>query len=192
MALKRMTISGYGQLELNQVSFRRDGNIEAQCKLDETDFATFPAENGMLLAVDKANGKIKLYNSEKGHLPIALNYTSEHMYEQRANGLKDFKLEPGSFLPRLGYLKTGDIFTTNCVAYDDTEFNTEEALMTALESAGTTSVFGTVCANGAIKLTKTPGAGIQTLQVVKKTTMPDGQIGVKFIAIPTLQQGILG
>ena len=29
MALKRIEIEGYGQLELNQVAFRRSGRIEA-------------------------------------------------------------------------------------------------------------------------------------------------------------------
>ena len=46
MAIKRMVIDGYGQLELNQVAFRRDGRIEAQCALDATDFAKVSAENG--------------------------------------------------------------------------------------------------------------------------------------------------
>ena len=53
MALKRLVIDGYGQLEMNQVAYRRDGRIEAQCALDATDFKDVPAENGMLLAVDK-------------------------------------------------------------------------------------------------------------------------------------------
>ena len=47
MALTRFVIDGYGQLELNQVAFRRDGRVEAQCALDDTDFASVPAENGM-------------------------------------------------------------------------------------------------------------------------------------------------
>ena len=40
MATKRFTIEGYGQIELNNVAFRRDGRIETQCHLDATDFAT--------------------------------------------------------------------------------------------------------------------------------------------------------
>ena len=48
MAIKRMVIDGYGQVELNQVAFRRDGRIEAQCALDPTDFAKVSSENGML------------------------------------------------------------------------------------------------------------------------------------------------
>ena len=55
MALKRLVIDGFGQLDLNNVFFRRSGSIEAQCFLDETDFADVPAENGMLLAVDRVN-----------------------------------------------------------------------------------------------------------------------------------------
>ena len=39
MAIKRMVIDGYGQLELNQVAFPRDGRIEAQCALYKEDFA---------------------------------------------------------------------------------------------------------------------------------------------------------
>lgn len=42
--MARLTEKGYGQIELNQVAFRRDGRIEAQCKLDDTAFATIPAE----------------------------------------------------------------------------------------------------------------------------------------------------
>lgn len=47
----------YGQLELNQVAFRRDGRIIAQYKLDPTiDYV----ENGMLLAIDYANKTVKM------------------------------------------------------------------------------------------------------------------------------------
>ena len=33
-----MLIDGFGQIELNQVAFRRDGRIEAQCALNPVDF----------------------------------------------------------------------------------------------------------------------------------------------------------
>ena len=35
--MARLTIDGYGQLELNNVAFRRNGRVEAQCKLNESD-----------------------------------------------------------------------------------------------------------------------------------------------------------
>ena len=90
MALKRLVIDGFGQLELNNVFFRRSGSIEAQCFLDETDFADVPAENGMLLAVDRVNRLVKFPVDDS--LPIALNYTTEHGYDERTPGLKNFKL----------------------------------------------------------------------------------------------------
>ena len=80
MAIKRMEIDGFGQLELNQVAFRRDGRIEAQCALDSTDFETTPAENGMLLGVDNITRTIK---KDTTGLPVAINYTAEHMYDDR-------------------------------------------------------------------------------------------------------------
>lgn len=69
MATKRLVISGYGQVELNNVAFRRDGRIEAQCAPNATDFKSIPVENGMLLAVDDANHCVKL--PVDGSLPIA-------------------------------------------------------------------------------------------------------------------------
>ena len=75
MGVQRYVIDGFGQLELNQVAFPRDGRIEAQCALDATDFASIPAENGMLLAVDRVNRAVKLPKSAVIALcPVALNY----------------------------------------------------------------------------------------------------------------------
>lgn len=174
MALQRLTINGFGQIELNNVAFRRDGRIEAQCDLDPTGFGEVPAENGMLLAVDLKNRLIKF--ATDATLPIAINYSAEHLYDERALGLKDFSLKPGSFRPRLGYLAVGDKFTTNCVCYDTTEFESDDALKTGLESA---TVYGGISNNGAIKATKTkPTAG--PVLIAKKSTMPDGQFGIQF------------
>ena len=180
MSFKRMTIDGFGQLELNNVAFRRDGRVEAQCALDATDFANVPAENGMLLAVDRVNRTVGF--ATDASLPIALNYTAEHMYDERANALKDFSLPLGSFYPRLGYLSIGDLFTTNCIGYDDGNggFADDTALDTALKAIATTPVYGGISAEGAIKVgTTKPQAG-PVLKVVEYTTMPDGTKGIKF------------
>ena len=184
MAFKRFVIDGYGQLELNNVAFRRDGRVEAQCALDDTDFASVPAENGMLLAVDRVNRVVKFFDSSDDTYPIALNYTAEHMYDERANALKDFKLERGTFLPRLGYLAVGDLFTTNCISYDkgssSGQFADDDAVKTALGAISTTPLYGGASADGAIALgTSAPAKG-PVLKVVEKTTMPDGTLGVKF------------
>ena len=180
MALKRLVIDGYGQVELNQDSFRRHGRDEAQCALDATDFADVPAENGMLLAVDRVNRTIKFATDDS--LPVGLNYTTEHMYDERANALKDFKLERGTFLPRLGFLSVGELFTTNCIAYDSSEFTDETALKaaTAQSALGTTALYGGISEGGAIKVTATKPTAGPVLKAVEETTMPDGQYAIKF------------
>ena len=192
MALKRFEINGYGQLELNNVFFRREGAIEAQCALDPASFATegkaskdlIYAENGMLLAVDKANGLVKL-PGEDPTLPIALNYSTEHMYDERHKNLGSYYLPAGTFYPRLGYLKNGEIFTTNCLCYDsevDTDFTDDEAVKAALADCANTPIFGIPSACGAIQLTKASSVSDTRvgLKVVKYYTMPDGTPGVKF------------
>jgi hypothetical protein len=161
--------TGYAQLELNNAAFRRSGRIEAQCKIaDGIEYL----ENGMLLAVDNANREVKFVNSATKHLPVALHYSSEHMYDNRANALKDFKLEPGSFLPRLGYLGAGDKYTTNCVDYDGD-------LWAAI--AGDDVLYAHAGADGyhLVNTTATDAIAI----VIGETTMPDGQKAVKFQAL---------
>ena len=183
MADKRLVIDGFGQIELNQVSFRRDGRVEAQCALDATDFASVPAENGMLLAVDRVNRTVKFPTAANAaKMPIALNYTTEHMYDERANALKDFKLERGTFLPRLGFLSVGELFTTNCICMDESDFANEAALAAATTAAAlaATPLYGGISDMGAIKVSDTKPSAGPVLLVVEKTTMPDAQFALKF------------
>ena len=169
MALTKLAKNGYGQLELNFAAFRRAGNIEAQCKLaDGIDFV----ENGMLLAVDRKNRTVGYPTGAENEV-IALNYTTEHMYDERERGLKYFKLDKNTFLPRLGYIGTPDKFTTNTVCYEE----------------GTTPAdykYGKACATegfeGYIELTNTlEGAYVEVINA--DTTMPDGQKAVKFAGL---------
>lgn len=182
MAIKRLTIDGYGQIELNNVAFRRDGRIEAQAKPNATDFSTDKLENGMLLAVDGAKREVK-YATDSS-LPVALNYSAEHIYDERTPGLKNFALDgKGTFLPRLGYLATGDKFTTNCICYDsavDTAWTSESTFISALATCASTAIYGGVSAKGAILVSATAPTYGPKLRVVEKTTMPDGTLGVKF------------
>lgn len=168
MALKKLEKNGYGQLELNFAAFRRNGAIEAQCKLAE---GIEYVENGMLLAVDRKTRTVGYPTGDAGEV-IALNYTTEHMYDERTKGLKDFKLDNGTVCPRLGYIGVSDKFTTNTVCYDD-----------AAEIG--TYTYGKPCSTegfkGYIELTKTAeGACLEVLGV---TTMPDGQTAVKFAGL---------
>lgn len=193
MAIQRFTINGYGQLELNQCAFPRTGRIEAQCSLDvgtagsPGDFATIPAENGMILLIDKVNKKIKLPSATAANNTLlALNYSTEHIHDERANALKDFKISgKDDFRPRLGYLSVGDRFTTNCLCYDSSVFANDAAVRTACTTANLTStpVYGTASTTGAILLVKSKPASGLTLQAIQGTTMPDGTFAIKFIVI---------
>lgn len=175
--MKRLALDGYGQLELNQVAFRRDGRIEAQCKLDTNiDYV----ENGMLLAIDQTTRTVG-YPTEDSEF-IALNYTTEHMYDERlASGLKHFRLDNGTFLPRLGYLAKGDKFTTNCVSVEDDAATGTTATDAEVKTVIEAGAYGHACANGTILVNGTADNAV--LKVVCATTMPDGQFAVKFIAL---------
>ena len=184
MAINKLTKNGYGQLELNQVAFRRDGRIEAQCALNATDFASTPAENGMILCVDNVTRTIKLPTSANiAKYPLALNYTAEHMYDTVKNGLKDFKLEiADGFYPRLGYLDVGDKFTTNTACYDTDDFANETALKTAIAALATTPLYAVPYQNGYWQIVDTqPQSGLYCALVTGTGagSMPDGQFAVK-------------
>ena len=162
---------GYGQIELNQCAFRRDGRIEAQCKIANADYV----ENGMILAIDNTKREVR-YPAASDYM-FGLNYTSEHMYDERlVGGLKYYKTDKDSFLPRLGYLAVGDKFTTNTVVYDADDI--------------TTMVYGYVKAgdNGYIRLSaEKPTDAIAEAPLLRvidaKATMPNGAPAVKFQCI---------
>ena len=177
--MARLTIDGYGQLEINNCAFRRDGRVEAQCKPDATAFSSVPVENGMILAVDAASRIVKPATDTS--LPVALVYTAEHLYDERHPGLKNFKTEAkDDFLPRLGYLAVGDKFTTNTICYNTSAYANESALKSAIAGAASTPVYGSVESNGCIAVvSQRPASGV-ALRVVKGTTMPDGTYGVQF------------
>ena len=179
MALKRLLIDGFGQLELNQFAAPRDGRIEAQLPLGD-DFKEVAAENGMLLAVDNVNRVVKFPVAGEV-FPIALNYTTEHMYDEREKGLKNFGLNQGEFLPRLGYLAVGDKFTTNCLCADDAEFADVDAVKAAYEAKGI--LYGGISEIGAIKVSATKpteGPVLMAIQGPGAGSMPDGQFAIKF------------
>lgn len=178
MATQRLVIDGHGQVELNNVAFRRDGRIEAQCAPDPTDFKNIPVENGMILAIDSVNRVVKLPVDDS--LPVALVYSTEHMYDERTPGLKNFKLNgTDDFYPRLGYFAIGDKWHTNTICYDDTEFTSEGELLKALADYKKTAIYGKTDATGAVALTKTKPASGLILKVIEYATMPDGQKAVK-------------
>lgn len=172
MALVKLAKKGYGQLELNFAAFRRSGDIEAKCRIaDGIEYI----ENGMLLAVNRKDRTVGFPTGAEGEI-IALNYTTEHMYDERYQALRDFKLDANTFLPRLGYIGTPDKFTTNTVCYDDEAFENEEAALAGAK-------YGVPCEIGYIKLVAEKPEKGYAVEVLEITTMPDGQKAVKFAGL---------
>lgn len=177
--LKILDKKGYGQLELNQVAFRRDGRIEAQTPLaDGIDYV----ENGMLLVVNPFDHVVQMpYTDREGNSAayhagtIALHYSAEHMYDNRANGLKDFVLDANSFLPRLGYLSIGDKYTTNTVCHN---FTTDEELFEAIRDG---MLYAHPHESGYQLVNEEAADAIAA--AIRVTTMPDGQNAIMFQVI---------
>ena len=190
MALKLIE-KGYGQLELNLVSFPRTGNIVAQYRpgTSFTKDGIKYLENGMLLKVDGKNRCVDMEAPAVGNI-YALNYSTEHMYDERQYRLADFKLNPtDDFYPRLGYLSIGDKFTTNCVCYE-TAKKVAEAWEELKEEFKTKEIMGIPSAEGYIQLLvidegdgDADPAFAPILRAIEITTMPDGQNAIKFEVI---------
>ena len=174
--MARLAIKGYGQVELNNAAFRRDGRIEAQCKPNASNFSNVKIENGMILAIDGKARELKLpaFPSDKPEV-YGLVYSAETAYDPRHTGLKDYYygVDGAEFLPRLGYLAVGDKFTTNCANYSSDWATLKSAL-----SAG--ALYGEVGTDGVIAISAAVPSQGPSLEVVKVYTMPDGQEGIQF------------
>ena len=187
MALKKLIEIGYGQLELNLVSFPRTGNIVAQYKAGTsfTENGIKYLENGMLLKVDGKNHCVDMEAPKAGNI-YALNYSTEHMYDERQYRLADFKLNPtDDFYPRLGYLSVGDKFTTNCVCAEvgEEEVEMNDAWSTIKANFVGKDVYGVASEIGYIELVDAIPENGPVLRAIEITTMPDGQNAIKFEVI---------
>lgn len=203
MAIKFFDCKGYGQIEPNQVSFTRDGRIEAQCELDPAVFAShFPmtaeeaeagmiyGENGSFYVVDKANKIVTIPTkelSDKG-FPMGICYSSEMIHNQFTPGRKNYCMIHGEYLPRLGYTEVGERLTLNGVAWDDTAYPvaTSKELYDAVKAdlAGGTDVYAYVVEGSKGKLVigaKVTDALCEVYaQVVKCYTNADGSLAFMF------------
>ena len=203
MAIKFFDCKGYGQIEPNQVSFTRDGRIEAQCELDPAIFAShFPmtadeaeagmiyGENGSFYVVDKANKIVTVPTkelSDKG-FPMGVCYSSEMIHNQFTPGRKNYCMIHGEYLPRLGYTEIGERLTLNGVAWDDTAYavETSKELYDAVKAdlAEGTDVYAYVVAGSKGKLVigaKVTDALCEVYaQVVKCYTNADGSLAFMF------------
>lgn len=186
---------GYGQVEGNHLSAQRTGQIYAQLPAKNN---INLLENGQFVKYNYADGvvdfegegewmlvynEVKLYDapwreSYKDFAMIKDNYTpgSDSITH---DGLGPFK---GQMTPRLFKTNIGDIFTTNCLEKANTSGKAEVTL--------TDLVVGDVVAPNKTTgyLTKgdsgaTTDDTVMKWQVVKLTTMPDGQAAVKLMRI---------
>lgn len=162
-SISKYVTKGYGQVEPNHLSAQRNGKIYAQLPAVAS---LKQIENGMFVKYDLAAGNVNL----DGEGEWMLVFSEEKVYGDRESR-KDFVMTTenqirGVIVPRCLKTDIGDIYTTNMVA--DGEYSAEDKLTVD-------------AATGVLK-----AAGDATdfiWQVVKTTTMPDGQKAVKLVRI---------
>lgn len=177
--MAKLAKKGYAVCEGNILTSRTAGRIYSDFELDSTAFASgVKAENGMILEVNPVK-KTVVFPATNGGI-LGLHLSSEIEYHQ--HGLNSFAVaretsdkEPNvsTQYPRIFRLYVGDVFTTNAVEMDTVSSDD-------LDAVATTPVYGEPSADGYIKLKKTLPTGALAFRVVKKTTLPDGQVGIKF------------
>lgn len=154
----------YGVVEPNHLSAPRDGGVWAQLPAAE-DIEVL--ENGMFVKYDYANDECNF----TGDGAWMLVFNEEKLYDERYQMHRDYaqKAEDyydGKMYPRVFRISVGDIFTTNTLA--DGSY-----------------AKGDKVAPGADGLLAAAGDDVEgvVFQVVKETTLPDGQEAVKLQCI---------
>lgn len=185
--MARFTITNYGVIELNHVSWPETARVFGQLPLDSTDFKTVPAENGMWLAYDIAGGSVRFADAVTE--PVGVLYMGEKEYNQFEPGLNNYRLNRGEFYPRIGMPMVGDIYTTNTFSYTagtgDGEFKDNAAVVTALGNLASAPLYLIPSTTeGAPRLTDATGltaaTGVVTVaKVVKYYTLPNGDPAIK-------------
>ena len=168
---------GYGQIEANHLSARRNGKIYAQLPADKT---IDVLENGQFVKYDYAKGVVnftgegpwmlvfnepKVYGSRETNADFAMKREDYAAYVY--NAANDAMPEGTVMVPRVMNTDRGDIYTTNMVG--------EESLVKGDKLAPN--------AKGILDKASAESATECVWQVAKVYTMPDGQPGVKLIRI---------
>lgn len=151
---------GFGFLEPNHLSAPRDGGVYAQLPAN-SDIEVL--ENGMFVKYDYANGECNF----TGDGEWMLVFNEEKLYDERHQMHRDYAMQKTDFYdgvmtPRVFRLSPGDIFTTNAVV--EADYTVGDELKVNAE--------GRLEAGAAAD-------GEHKFKVVKETTMPDLQAGVK-------------
>lgn len=196
---------GFGQVEPNHLSAQRTAQIYAQLPAHIKDSADAAntidiLENGQFVKYDYANGEVnftgagewmmvfnevKLYDDKwrehyKDYAMIRSNFVPAPNNAWDANATVPAKTASvGEMVPRVIKINIGDIYTTNCIGVGNTS---RDATVGSVSLAVEDTL--EVGSNG--YLVKQPQSGAATsfvFQVVKETTMPDGQPAVKIMRI---------
>lgn len=159
---------GYGQVEPNHLAGQKSGMIFAQLPVAN---GIDTVQNGMFMKYDVAAGEINL----NGNGEYMLVYSEVKLYDPRET-YKDFVLTKdqsvdGKIYPRLIGTFPGDIITTNLV---DMETAKGTRAKKFLQVDSTT---------GILKEASVPEDELALWQVVKETTMPDGQYALKIVKV---------
>lgn len=175
MAIQSLIPAGkYSVVETTNLPSRAIGDLKNQYELDSTDFATIPAQNGMLLMIDEFAEKVKLPTAITSY--VWLHASPVKDYENK--GKETVAVARGEMLPALYKLTRGATFITNCVCYDDVTY-ADVAAITAAISA--TVVYGIPDTTGRIKLVAAPGGTeVVTLKAKSVTTLANGRTAIKF------------
>ena len=155
------SILGYRQVEPNHLSAPRDGRVYAQLPAAE-DMTVL--EQGTFVKYDYAEGEVNY----TGDGPWMMVFNEEKLYDERKQMHRDFALLKdeavhGVMVPRVFGMVAGDIYTTN---------NLEDGSYTVGDLLKVNATTGRLTSGGAV------GTAL-CAQVVKETTMPDGQPAVK-------------
>lgn len=153
---------GYGYIEPNHLSAPRNGQVYGQLPAaDGIDVL----EQGTFVKYDYAAGEVNF----DGEGPWMMVFNEEKLYDERHQMHRDYAMKAADFYdgkmyPRVLVMHAGDIFTTNNVADGTYAVNN---VLTPGDEDGILAV----------------GTGDLECKVVKETTMPDGQPGLKLQVI---------
>jgi len=165
----------YAVCETPRVLSRTTGDIKNQFALNSTDFASTPAQNGMLLVVNEF--------AEKIDLPTAItDYVYLHnspVKDYEGLGKETVAVNLGEMLPVMYKFTVGDTIITNAVLVDDAVYADVPAITAAISA---TAVYGIPDASGLIKLVAAPGGTeVVVLKAKAVTTLANGRTAIKFV-----------
>ena len=159
----------YGQVEPNNLAGKKSGMIFAQLPVANS---IDTVQNGMFMKYDVAAGEINL----NGNGEYMLVYSEVQLSDPRETH-KDFALTKaqsvdGKIYPRLIGTFPGDIITTNLVDVTTAKGSLAKKFLQVDSNTGILK-----------EVTSSADEKLALWQVVKETTMPDGQYALKIVKV---------